>query len=68
MPPPTLRTQVLQTYKSLLHLLRDYPLGYSYARPRLHAAFKSQSHLTDEGEIRKGLQRAEYVRKEIEAF
>ncbi|TID14292.1 LYR motif-containing protein 5A [Venturia nashicola] len=70
MPPPTspLRHQVLHIYKSLLFLIRDYPLGYSHARPRLYKAFKSQSHIEDEEKIREGIKRAEFVGKEIEAL
>ena len=47
---------------------KSYPLGYSYFQPRLHKAFVSQAHLTDEEEIRQGIRRAEYVKKEIEAL
>jgi len=42
---------------------REYPQGYDYFRSRLHKAFASQRHLTDEGQIRKGIERAEYVKK-----
>jgi hypothetical protein len=68
--PPTnpLRHDVLRIYKNLLFLIRDYPLGYDYARPRLHKAFMSQANLEDEEKIREGIQRAEFVRKEIEAL
>jgi hypothetical protein len=47
---------------------KSYPLGYDYFRPRLHKAFMSQAHLQDEEQIRQGVQRAEYVKKEIEAL
>jgi hypothetical protein len=47
---------------------KSYPLGYSYFQPRLHKAFASQAHLTDEDQIRKGIEQAEYVKKEIEAL
>jgi hypothetical protein len=47
----------------LLNLGRGYPLGYDYFRERLHKAFKSQAELRDEGEIRKGIERAEFVKK-----
>lgn len=57
------RHEVLQIYKSLLYLLRDYPLGYSYARPRLYAAFKANAGLEDKEKIREGIRRAEFVRK-----
>ncbi|AEO63183.1 uncharacterized protein THITE_154681 [Thermothielavioides terrestris NRRL 8126] len=52
----------------LLFLGREYPQGYDYFRPRLHRAFMAKSHLTDENEIRQGIARAEFVRKEIEAL
>lgn len=63
-----LRKQVIIIYKELLYLGREYPLGYSYFRRRLHDAFKKNSSLTDENAIRDGIKRAEYVRKEIEAL
>ncbi len=47
---------------------KSYPLGFDYFRPRLHKAFMSQAHLRDEQEIKKGIERAEYVKKEIEAL
>jgi hypothetical protein len=72
MPPPVsnpaLRHRVLNIYKQLLFLLRDYPLGYNYARPRLHKAFKSQAHIRDEEKIEEGIKRTEFVKKEIEAL
>ncbi|CAZ85083.1 unnamed protein product [Tuber melanosporum] len=51
-----------------LYLGREYPLGYNYFRPRCHRAFMSQADETDPGKIREGIQRAEYVKKEIEAL
>ncbi|RKF60840.1 hypothetical protein GcC1_161008 [Golovinomyces cichoracearum] len=50
-----LRKQVIIIYKG-----REYPLGYSYFRRRLHDAFKKNSSLTDENAIRDGIKRAEY--------
>ncbi|GFN15841.1 electron transfer flavoprotein regulatory factor 1 [Aspergillus tubingensis] len=52
----------------LLFLGRNYPLGYEYYRNRLHKAFSSQAHLDNEEQIRKGIARAEFVKKEIEAL
>jgi hypothetical protein len=46
-----------------LNLGKDYPQGYDYFRPRLHKAFMANSHLQDEDDIRKGIARAEFVRK-----
>ena len=47
----------------LLFLGREYPLGYQYFRDRLHRAFASQTQITDDEQIRKGIARAEYVKK-----
>jgi len=49
----------------LLHLGREYPLGYRYFQPRLHKAFASQAGLTDAGDIERGIERAEYVKKGV---
>lgn len=65
---PILRQRVIQVYKELLEMGKHYPLGYEYFRPRLHKAFMSQAHLESEKDIEKGIERAEYVKKEIEAL
>ena len=52
----------------LLHLGRSYPQGYTFFQTRLHKAFKSQSNLHDDEDIKKAIARAEYVRKEIGAL
>ncbi|CAK43922.1 uncharacterized protein An01g08290 [Aspergillus niger] len=57
MTNPELRAQVIHIYK-----------GYEYYRNRLHKAFSSQAHLDNEEQIRKGIARAEFVKKEIEAL
>ncbi|KAK8079135.1 NADH-ubiquinone oxidoreductase complex 1/LYR family protein [Apiospora phragmitis] len=49
----------------LLYLGRDYPQGYSWFRPRLHRAFMASAGLRDEEAIRKGIARAEFVKKEL---
>lgn len=58
-----LRHRVITVYKELLEMGRHYPLGYPYFRDRLHKAFTSQAHLTDESQIRQGIKRAELVKK-----
>ncbi|KAJ5169777.1 uncharacterized protein N7500_002560 [Penicillium coprophilum] len=65
---PELRRQVINVYKELLFLGREYPLGYQYFRDRLHRAFASQTQITDDEQIRKGIARAEFVKKEVEAL
>jgi hypothetical protein len=67
-PNPELRRQVISIYKELLNLGKDYPQGFSYFRPRLHRAFMTNAHIQDEDEIRKGIRRAEFVKKEVEAL
>lgn len=52
----------------LLNLGKEYPLGFSYFRPRLHKAFYSNRDMKDEEEIRNGIRRGEFVKKEIEAL
>lgn len=63
-----LRRQVIAIYKELLYLGREYPLGYSFFRPRLHKAFMSRAAERDEDKIRSGIKQAEFVKKEIEAL
>ncbi|KAI0205080.1 complex 1 protein [Astrocystis sublimbata] len=65
---PELRRQVIAIYKELLYLGRDYPLGFSYFRPRLHRAFMANAHIRSDEDIQKGIERAEFVKKEIEAL
>ncbi|KAI8624369.1 LYR family protein [Xylariaceae sp. FL1651] len=67
-PNPELRRQVVAIYKELLYLGKDYPLGFSYFRPRLHRAFMANAQLRDKKDIQKGIARAEFVKKEIEAL
>ncbi|SPN98692.1 probable NADH-ubiquinone oxidoreductase complex 1/LYR family protein [Cephalotrichum gorgonifer] len=63
-----LRHKVIAIYKELLYLGREYPLGFSYFHPRLHKAFMANSGLRDDAEIQRCLERAEFVKKEIEAL
>ncbi|KAI0197359.1 hypothetical protein EV127DRAFT_8825 [Xylaria flabelliformis] len=67
-PNPELRRQVIAIYKELLHLGKEYPLGFSYFRPRLHSAFMANAQIRSEEDIQKGIERAEFVKKEIEAL
>ena len=47
----------------LLHLGREYPLGYDYYRTRLHGAFAAQRAVRDPDEIKRGIEQAHYVKK-----
>ncbi|KAH8157768.1 hypothetical protein CIB48_g10479 [Xylaria polymorpha] len=62
-PNPELRRQVIAIYKG-----KEYPLGFSYFRPRLHRAFMANAQIRSEEDIRKGIERAEFAKKEIEAL
>lgn len=55
-------------YPELLNLGKEYPLGYEYFQKRLHRAFASRAGLQNDEEIKKGIERAEYVKKEVEAL
>jgi hypothetical protein len=52
----------------LLNLGKAYPLGYEYFQSRLHKAFMGQAGLSAEADIRRALERGEFVKKEIEAL
>ena len=52
----------------LLFLGREYPLGYRYFRDRCKAAFWKQRELVDVEQVQRGLDRARYVVKELEAL
>ena len=54
---------LLTLSSELLNLGKDYPLGFSYFRPRLHKAFMANAGMRDEEQIRRGIARAEFVRK-----
>ena len=57
------QSPLLRRHIELLFLIREYPLGYDYAKPRLHKAFTSQAGVQDEEKIRNGIKRAEFVKK-----
>jgi hypothetical protein len=57
--------RVTDILPELLNLGKDYPQGFDYFRPRLHCAFMANAHLTDEDAIRKGIARADFVRKGV---
>lgn len=62
-PPPQYLPNLYPRGTDLLYMGREYPQGYDYFRTRLHKAFASQRHLTDEAKIKQGIERAEYVKK-----
>nr|XP_004210695.1 electron transfer flavoprotein regulatory factor 1 [Hydra vulgaris] len=62
------KAKVLQLYRQLLYYGKDYPLGFDYFKPKLKNAFIKNKHVTDQVELEKLIQRAEYVIKELEAL
>ncbi|CAG2116007.1 unnamed protein product [Medioppia subpectinata] len=60
--------QVLNLYKTLLYMGREYPLGYPYFRDRCHKAFARNRTETDVQTIDQMIKRGEFVVKEIEAL
>lgn len=67
-PPYNGEQALILENSELLHLGREYPLGYDYFRTRLHKAFSSQAHLKDEKDIQKGLERAKFVKKGMAGY
>lgn len=63
-----LRSEVRQLYKNLLFLGREYPKGADYFRERLKSAFMKNKGVTDPEEIKKLVDRGEFVIKELEAL
>ena len=63
-----LRYDVIRIYKELLFLGREYPAGADFFKNGLRKAFRAKKDLQGEDEIRKAIQNAEYVKKEVEAL
>ncbi|KXS19581.1 hypothetical protein M427DRAFT_132068 [Gonapodya prolifera JEL478] len=68
--PAPLRREVRQLYKTFLYLSNDYPdpPGPQWLRNVAKRMIMKNRDLRDEGEIRKALDRGNYVVKEIEAL
>ncbi|XP_026751938.2 electron transfer flavoprotein regulatory factor 1 [Galleria mellonella] len=62
------RRAVLNLYKTMLYMGRDWPQGYDFFRHRLHKVFIKNSEETDPEKIRIMIKRGEFVIKEIEAL
>ncbi|KAG8538898.1 hypothetical protein GDO81_021816 [Engystomops pustulosus] len=63
-----LRGEVVQLYKNLLYLGREYPRGKTFFRERLRKAFRKNKDVSDPEKIRELLARGEFVIKELEAL
>ncbi|XP_046737904.1 electron transfer flavoprotein regulatory factor 1 [Diprion similis] len=62
------RTKVIELYKTLLHLGKDYPKGYTYFRTNLKKIFMKNKDENDPQKIEKMLDHGQYVIKELEAL
>lgn len=62
------RNRVVNLYKTLLFLGRDYPHGYDYFRTRLKRAFTKNKHVSDPEKIEVLIAHGNYVVKELEAL
>ncbi|XP_074050338.1 electron transfer flavoprotein regulatory factor 1 [Macrotis lagotis] len=63
-----LRGEVLNLYKNLLYVGRDYPKGADYFKRRLKAAFLKNKDVKDPEKIRELIAQGEFVIKELEAL
>ncbi|KAH0539526.1 LYR motif-containing protein 5A [Cotesia glomerata] len=63
-----LRARVLELYKELLYMGKDYPQGYKFFRENLKKAFMKNKYETDPEKIEKMIDRGKYVMKEIESL
>jgi len=61
------KSRVVQLYKTLLYLGRDYPQGYVYFRDRCHNAFIRNKDLEQE-QVDEWLVKGDYIVKELEAL
>ncbi|XP_072382396.1 electron transfer flavoprotein regulatory factor 1 [Diabrotica undecimpunctata] len=62
------RARVIDLYKTLLHLGKDWPKGYDFFRQRLHAAFMKNKNEMDSEKIEKMIAHGNFVKKEIETL
>ncbi|CAD7079435.1 unnamed protein product [Hermetia illucens] len=64
----SLRSKVIQLYKHLIYLSREYPERPDNLRKHIHDTFMKNSKETDEKKIKALLAHGRYVAKEIEAL
>nr|XP_025138277.1 electron transfer flavoprotein regulatory factor 1 [Bubalus bubalis] len=63
-----LRGEVLNLYKNLLYLGRDYPKGADYFKRRLKNVFLKNKDVKDPEKIKELIERGKFVMKELEAL
>ncbi|XP_018568220.1 electron transfer flavoprotein regulatory factor 1 [Anoplophora glabripennis] len=62
------RARVIELYKTLLYLGRDWPNGFDFFRKRLHGAFMKNKDEKDPEKIEKLIAHAQYIVKEVETL
>ncbi|CAK9805573.1 Electron transfer flavoprotein regulatory factor 1 [Anthophora plagiata] len=62
------RSKVIQLYKTLLYMGRDYPRGYEFFRKNVKKAFEKNKGERDPEKIEKMLAHGNFVIKELEAL
>ena len=62
------RSRVIQLYKNLLYLGREYPQGYEYFRTRCHNAFMKNKDVRDPEKIEQLIGHGNFIVKELEAL
>ncbi|XP_076181447.1 electron transfer flavoprotein regulatory factor orsai [Ptiloglossa arizonensis] len=62
------RSKVINLYKTLLYMGRDYPRGYKFFRENLKKTFETNKEEHDPEKIDKLLIRGSYFIKELEAL
>ncbi|XP_031847504.1 electron transfer flavoprotein regulatory factor orsai [Nomia melanderi] len=62
------RSKVIQLYKTLLFMGREYPRGYDFFKQNLRRAFEKNKGETDPEKIDKMLAHGNFVIKELEAL
>ncbi|CAI5451503.1 unnamed protein product [Caenorhabditis angaria] len=63
-----MRSRVIELYKNLYHMGKEYPKGSQWFHERLKIAFWKNKDITDPAKIDELLKRGDFVVKEIEAL
>lgn len=61
------RGRVVDLYKTLLYMGREYPQGYTYFRDRCHGAFLRNKDLPPD-QVEQWLGKGDYIVRELEAL
>ncbi|XP_037087374.1 LYR motif-containing protein 5A-like isoform X2 [Pollicipes pollicipes] len=62
------RGKVMQAYKNLLYLGKNYPKGYDYFRDKLRMAFDKNKGVTDPQQIQELLGKCDNIARELETL